>query len=331
MGRHRVSRAAGWTARGTVDGPRATDSPDPGTPEAAWAKVATEPVGSPARTRCRCECSARPGARLDRLTPRSSGGGTPRTRPWAGPGRRGQGRRGAAHDHHQVTVGADDSLRTCDPDLRRQHQGVGGPPHGELELLRRGGRAPTPARHLRLPRRRQRLVRRGLQLLRRPLRPALRGSLRRREQERRGRAGPGLQLPDRRHLLPGNHDSASTGAIALSSAVLTAVGKLVAWKGWLAGWDPATSVSYTSAGSPRAAGAVVTTPRVSGHRDFNLTSCPGDHMYTRLSTIRSTATAVYNGLTTTPAVPPSTSWRPGPVRRGPPSRCPAGASATGWA
>ena len=148
-----------------------------------------------------------------------------------------------------------------------------------------------------------------------------------------GRAGPGLSNPQTVGISSlGNHDSASTGAIALASAVLTAVGKLVAWKGWLAGWDPATSVSYTSAGSSKwAAGAVVTTPRVSGYRTPNLTSCPGDHMYTRLSTIRSTATAVYNGLTTTPAVPPSTCRRPGPVRRGPPSRCPAGASATGWA
>ena len=41
--------------------------------------------------------------------------------------------------------------------------------------------------------------------------------------------------------------------------------------------DPETSAMYTSAGSSRwPAGTVITKPRVSGHRDFNLTDCPGD-------------------------------------------------------
>ena len=104
----------------------------------------------------------------------------------------------------------------------------------------------------------------------------------------------------------GNHDPGSTGAIAPSSAVLTSVAKLIAWKGSLNGWDPRTSATYTSAGNSMwPAGTVITKPRVSGHRDFNDTDCPGDYMYDRLSTIRSTSTAVYAGLSTTTAVPAS--------------------------
>ena len=105
----------------------------------------------------------------------------------------------------------------------------------------------------------------------------------------------------------GNHEPSSTGAVAPSAEVLTAVSKLIAWKASLNGWNPSTSASYTSAGNSKyPAGTVVTKPRVSGHRDFNLTSCPGDYMFDRLSTIRSSALAVYSGVATTTAVPPST-------------------------
>ena len=94
----------------------------------------------------------------------------------------------------------------------------------------------------------------------------------------------------------GNHDPGTAGAVAPTSAVLSAIGKLIGWKAWLNGWDPSTSVSYTSAGSSRwPDGTVITKPRVSGHRDFNLTTCPGDLMFGKLSSIRSTATVVVQG------------------------------------
>jgi SpoIID/LytB domain protein len=92
----------------------------------------------------------------------------------------------------------------------------------------------------------------------------------------------------------GNHDPGTAGAVAPSSAVLTAIGKLIGWKAWLNGWSPDTSASFTSGGSTRwPAGKVITEPRVTGHRDYGLTVCPGDLMYSRLATVRSTATQVY--------------------------------------
>ncbi len=101
----------------------------------------------------------------------------------------------------------------------------------------------------------------------------------------------------------GNHDPGTTGAVAPTSTVLSAIGKLIGWKAWLNGWDPATSVSYTSAGSSRwPDGTVITKPRVSGHRDFNLTDCPGDLMFSKLPSIRSTAATSYKaGLASTTA------------------------------
>ncbi len=76
--------------------------------------------------------------------------------------------------------------------------------------------------------------------------------------------------------------------------MLTAVADVLAWKGSLNGWDPSTSVTYTSSGNSKwPAGTLVTTSRTSGHRDLNLTTCPGDLMVDRLATIRTTAGSSY--------------------------------------
>ncbi len=99
----------------------------------------------------------------------------------------------------------------------------------------------------------------------------------------------------------GNHDPGTAGAVAPSTAVLTAIGKLIGWKAWLNGWSPDTSTTFTSAGSTRwPAGKVITEPRVSGHREYSLTVCPGDLMNSRLSTVRSTATAAYKAGVSAP-------------------------------
>ena len=102
----------------------------------------------------------------------------------------------------------------------------------------------------------------------------------------------------------GNHDPGTAGAIAPAAAVLTAIGKLIGWKAWLNGWSPDTSASFTSAGSTRwPAGKVITEPRVTGHREYGLTVCPGDLMYSKLATVRSTATQTYKAGVTPPTAP----------------------------
>ncbi|MGB7817534.1 MAG: N-acetylmuramoyl-L-alanine amidase, partial [Ornithinibacter sp.] len=116
----------------------------------------------------------------------------------------------------------------------------------------------------------------------------------------------------------GTHQSTVTGASTPSSDVLGAIGRVIGWRASSNGWDPASSGSFTSAGNSKyAAGKVVTKPRVSGHRDFNETSCPGDLAYSALAGIRSTASSLYRGggstasTTSTPA--PTAAAAPAPT------------------
>ena len=96
-------------------------APDPGTAEAARAKVATEPVGVTGlgrRSRCGCARRARPrpGSTGSR-PPSSTAAPAPPTRPWA---RTPAATAGAAAAKPTIITraqwGADESLRTCEPD-----------------------------------------------------------------------------------------------------------------------------------------------------------------------------------------------------------------------
>lgn len=83
--------------------------------------------------------------------------------------------------------------------------------------------------------------------------------------------------------LIGNHSEAEVTPEALAS--LTA---LLAWLGERHDIDtrPGATVDFASRGSNRwPAGAAVTTPSISGHRDMSQTSCPGDATYALLSTV----------------------------------------------
>lgn len=78
-----------------------------------------------------------------------------------------------------------------------------------------------------------------------------------------------------------------------TSAAVHAAGTVTGWKLALHDSDPAGRVSFTSAGSPKyAAGTTVDLPRVVGHRDVGLTSCPG-HAADHLGSVRARASAVY--------------------------------------
>ncbi|NUO33724.1 MAG: SpoIID/LytB domain-containing protein [Dermatophilaceae bacterium] len=82
--------------------------------------------------------------------------------------------------------------------------------------------------------------------------------------------------------------------LAFSQATTDAVSKVIAWLADRADFDPAGTATFTSAGNGKyPAGTVVTKSRVSGHRDYGQTECPGDAGYAQISSIRSSAASIW--------------------------------------
>ena len=80
------------------------------------------------------------------------------------------------------------------------------------------------------------------------------------------------------------------GSTKPSEAALDAIAKLIAWRLDLAHVDPTSFVNVISGGSEKyAPGIPVLLNAVSGHRDTGLTECPGNALYSRLSTIAAAA------------------------------------------
>ena len=291
-----------WTEVGLSD-----SAPDPGTAEAAQAKVATEPVGVAGSEQVQIRVSARKAtARLDRLEATFVDGGTSAadaslaSTPAATAS-------AAATKPALITRaqwGADESLRNCGPDYVDKVKGA---------IVHHTVNTNTYSADQAAG-----LVRGiyayhvngngwcdiGYQFLVDRFGRLYEGRFGGDYKNVVGAQAQGFNMQSFGISSIANHDPGTSGAAAPSSAVLSAIGKLIGWKAWLNGWDPSTSVSYTSAGSSRwDEGTVITKPRVSGHRDFNLTTCPGDLMFSKLSSIRSTATASYRaGLADVAAV-----------------------------
>jgi N-acetylmuramoyl-L-alanine amidase len=102
----------------------------------------------------------------------------------------------------------------------------------------------------------------------------------------------------------GDHETSTVPA-----AVMTGFGQLLGWKLGLHGADPYGRVTLTSGGGDSnryPAGQTVEFNVISGHRDASYTLCPGQHLYPRLSEIRSEAAASIG--------------QPGPLRAVTPSR-----------
>lgn len=79
-------------------------------------------------------------------------------------------------------------------------------------------------------------------------------------------------------------DHTGTGVSGSSRSALV---DFLAWKLGYHGVDPRSSVTVTSGGSTKySAGTVVTLPAVSGHRDVSSTSCPGQHAYDLIPSLR---------------------------------------------
>ncbi|MEY2516487.1 MAG: hypothetical protein QOJ89_3845 [bacterium] len=93
------------------------------------------------------------------------------------------------------------------------------------------------------------------------------------------------------------------GAVAQTPAAVEATARLLAWKLSLHGVPLQGQVTITSGGGPSnryAAGTPVTFERISGHRDADSTSCPGDALYAQLGEIRSRAAALAPALAPPP-------------------------------
>jgi hypothetical protein len=110
-----------------------------------------------------------------------------------------------------------------------------------------------------------------------------------------GRAGGLTRAVVGAHTGGFNTDSFGTSllgtytSVAPSTATLTALEQLFAWKLGSYYRDPAASASLRSAGggtSKYPAGVTHTFAVVSGHRDAGNTSCPGDATYARMGAIR---------------------------------------------
>jgi hypothetical protein len=106
-----------------------------------------------------------------------------------------------------------------------------------------------------------------------------------------------------------------------TSATISALERLIAWKLDLAHDDPLgttvlTADSYSGARWP--AGTRVRVPVIMGHRDLDYTACPGAKLYPYLSRIRSGAAALMHAAVVAAAMSASTgpAGRPGPTVTG---------------
>lgn len=81
------------------------------------------------------------------------------------------------------------------------------------------------------------------------------------------------------------------------TAVVTAIGDLLAWKFAVHATSPSGTTAYTTTtGSTSHPPGTYVLPRIIGHRDVSLTACPGSLLHSRLSTIRNRAVLRYPGL-----------------------------------
>ncbi len=83
-----------------------------------------------------------------------------------------------------------------------------------------------------------------------------------------------------------------------TAAAIDAMGRVIGWKSFVHGVDPAsTGVPFTSGGSGTwPAGTTGSFPRIVGHRDVGSTACPGSNLYRLMNNIRSVAKVNSDGL-----------------------------------
>ena len=91
-------------------------------------------------------------------------------------------------------------------------------------------------------------------------------------------------------------------SVTPTAAMVTSISQVVGWKLGMHNRDPYGRTTLTSAGGPYTgypAGTVVPVNIVSGHRDVDLTGCPGDRFYPMLGQVRAQAASFRNQWTYT--------------------------------
>ena len=230
--------------------------------------------------------------------------------------------------------GADESLRTCSPDYVDKHQGRHRAPHGELQHLLVRRRAGPAARHLRVPRNGNGWCDIGYQFFVDRFGRLFEGRYGGDYKNIVGAQAGRLQLADLRGLLPRQPRPEHRGRRGSDvGRAVASIGKLIGWKSLAQRLGPVDvgqlhlRRQHALAGRHRDHPE----PRVSGHRDFSLTECPGDLMYSKLPSIRATAADGLHGRRVDARHPRSRppAWsRPTPGRRAPRSPSPGAATAT---
>jgi hypothetical protein len=112
--------------------------------------------------------------------------------------------------------------------------------------------------------------------------------------------------------------------VAPSTAMVSAVSRFLRWRLGKAGVNPASNAQLTAesfSDSKFPAGAQTNLPVISGHRDYNNTSCPGELGYAALAPIR----AMVGGTAPPAESPPPASPAPPPAAADPPSPTPPAA------
>ncbi|TYQ02132.1 UNVERIFIED_ORG: N-acetylmuramoyl-L-alanine amidase [Gordonia westfalica J30] len=108
-----------------------------------------------------------------------------------------------------------------------------------------------------------------------------------------------------------------------TAAAVAAAGRFLRWRLGKAGLNPAGTATLMSegfAGTKFAAGTQSNLPMISGHRDYNSTSCPGVHGYAALEQVR----ALAGGAAPAPeATPEATPEGAPPAEPGAPGQAPA--------
>ncbi|MDV6307695.1 peptidoglycan recognition protein family protein [Gordonia amicalis] len=115
-----------------------------------------------------------------------------------------------------------------------------------------------------------------------------------------------------------------------TAAAVAAAGRFLRWRLGKAGLNPAGTATLMSegfAGTKFAAGTQSSLPMISGHRDYNSTSCPGVHGYAALAQVRALAggAAAPAPESTPPAEPGAPESAPAPTPEQAPAPAPEAA------